>query len=384
MIKELIGKRILESRKILGLTQTQVGQRIGVSKEYISMLENGQRIPNLEILYKLAKFFHQDINYFLSHKEPTFSILLRREELNKEGKTDLLKFKKFCDNYIFIEEITKKELRLAPNLDSRYPLKKLRSFESKLTSAEKLAEEERSRLKIGNEPIKGSIFSLMEIQGCHVVILPINEKSNIDGAFIFDENKAFVLINGSQPKERQVFTAAHEYCHYLKDRNYKFWIDTPEVLSEENIDSRKPLETFANFFAAHFLMPKNKIKELIEEDLGERLGPEDIIYLKRYFGVSYQAILYHLKNLDYLSKARLNDFLKMKPSVLEEHFFQDSRKEKGKRQLYIPERFFSLALEAYLSNKISIGRLSELLYIDVISLKDILSKAKFLRSKKIH
>ena len=374
MIKEGIGRKIKELREIMGLTQEQVAQRIGVSKEYISMLEGGLRVPSLEVLYNLAQLFHQDVGYFLSEKESTFSVLFRSEEINKYGKEELLKFKKFCDDYTFLEEITKKEIPLAP----KYSFKNLSNFKSILNSAEQMAEEERNRLGIGKEPIK-DIFSLMENQGCHVVVHPLDEKSKIDGVFVFEENRAFVLINGSQNYERQVFTAVHEYCHYLKDRDYNFWIDTSEQLSERIDNNRNPLELFANIFASNFLMPKFKIEELIEKDLGERLGPEDIIYLKRYFGVSYQAILYRLKDLNYLSKTELDEYLQMSPGVLESFFYKDSEKERDREQSFITERFLNLALEAYLSKKISLGRLAELLEVDIISLKDILSEAKLLR-----
>ncbi|MCP2518913.1 XRE family transcriptional regulator [Candidatus Aminicenantes bacterium AC-708-M15] len=379
MIKEGIGRKIKELREIMGLTQEQVAQKVGVSKEYISMLENGLRVPSLEVLYNLAQLFHQDVSYFLSEKESTFSVLFRSKEINKYGKEELLKFKKFCDDYIFLEEITKKEIPLAP----KYSFKNLSNFKSILNSAEQMAEEERNRLGIGKEPIK-DIFSLMENQGCHVVVQPLDNRSKIDGVFVFEGDRAFVLINGSQNYERQVFTAAHEYCHYLKDRDYKFWIDTSKQLSERIDNDKNPLETFANIFAGNFLMPKSKIEELIEKDLGERLGPEDIIYLKRYFGVSYQAILYRLKDLNYLSKTELNEYLQISPGVLESFFYKDSEKERDREQSLIPERFLNLALEAYLSKKISLGRLAELLEVDIISLKNVLLEAKILRDNKTH
>ena len=40
----------------------------------------------------VAELFHQDVSYFLSQKEPTFSMLFRSEEINEYGKEDLLKF----------------------------------------------------------------------------------------------------------------------------------------------------------------------------------------------------------------------------------------------------------------------------------------------------
>ncbi|MEW6455801.1 MAG: XRE family transcriptional regulator [Acidobacteriota bacterium] len=371
MIKEVIGKKIKELREITGFTQEQVAQRIDVSKEYVSMLEAGSRVPSLKVLSNLAKIFHLNIEYFLSEKEPTFSILLRSEDINKKGKEELLKFKKFYDDYIFLEEITNKKMPLAPVYSMQSPAQ--------------MAAEERRRLGLGKEPIK-DIFGLMESQGCHVFKHSLSQEAKIDGAFVFTEDKrAFILINNSQTKGRQVFTAAHEYCHYLKDRDYKFWIDTPDQLSEKNGKDKKPLEIFANSFAANLLMPKDKIDEIIDKNGGKKIGPEDVIYLKRCFGVSYQAILYRLKNLNYITKRQLEEYLEISPIPLELLIFGNSQdvEEKEERQ-YIPERYLDLALEAYLLNRISIGRLAELLNIDVISLRDTLSTAKFLRNKEAH
>jgi transcriptional regulator with XRE-family HTH domain len=42
-------------RLALGLTQAELAQRARVTKQYVTMLERGQRDPSLSVLRKLAK-----------------------------------------------------------------------------------------------------------------------------------------------------------------------------------------------------------------------------------------------------------------------------------------------------------------------------------------
>lgn len=53
MIDKRIGKRIKERRVQLGLTQSQLAERIGVGLNYIATLERGVSFPRCERLIKL-------------------------------------------------------------------------------------------------------------------------------------------------------------------------------------------------------------------------------------------------------------------------------------------------------------------------------------------
>jgi len=48
MEKNRIGSQIKMHRKRIGLTQEQLGEKLGMSKQQIAYYENGHRIPNLE------------------------------------------------------------------------------------------------------------------------------------------------------------------------------------------------------------------------------------------------------------------------------------------------------------------------------------------------
>lgn len=49
-----IGKRIMEARKAVGLTQEELGKRIGVSASMVSQYETGARIPKVGTIQRFS------------------------------------------------------------------------------------------------------------------------------------------------------------------------------------------------------------------------------------------------------------------------------------------------------------------------------------------
>lgn len=377
-MKSIIGKRIKGLRELLGLTQTDVARVAGVSKEYISMVEAGKRLPSLEILTKFSESFKKDMSYFLSEEKEPFTALFRSTELGKDERLKINKFLSMVDNYSFLEKIGGQSIPLAPTWSE--PSNRERNFLALRHYAERLAESERNRLGLGQSPIK-DIFTLLEAQGLHIIKQKM-EGITIDGIFIYSPEKgAFCLINSSLSPGRQSFTAAHEYCHYLKDRDKGFRIDR-DVFENYSQDKKYPLELIANIFASTFLMPEKAIEDVIQE-FRNHIGPEEVIYLKRLFGVSYQAMVYRLKNLKMIKEHTVEELLQVKPLSLEKFIYGESAEEVQKDVPEKPERFVKLALDAYLTGQISLGRLAELLEIDQFSLRDALIESGITKERAL-
>ena len=381
-----LGSRLKKARTGLGLSQAAIARALGVSSEFISLLESDKRAPSLATLNKIASLLGKDIGYFLEEKEGGFNILLRGVTagmecapesslelgpalgakpglptapaiaavppassatavptafygLDQAARSILQRFKKYCDDYVRLERLTGRRLGLAPLYANISP--------------DLLAEEERRRLGLGDEPVR-DIFALAELNGCRILRLPIPAASKLSGVFIFLEESeaAFALINSADPPGRQAFTAAHEYCHYLKDRHEGPLIDDPGVFSDEFVSLSRPREEFAQSFAAAFLMPASKVRATIEKEFGgRRLASEQALYLKRYFGVSFAAMLRRLRELGYLSAAQHEDWLKLHPEIREKKVFGDLCEESrgwrasAGRAIY-SDRYRLLQLEA--------------------------------------
>jgi transcriptional regulator with XRE-family HTH domain len=349
----ILGAKLRGEREALGLTQEALSRAVGLSSEFISLLELGKRMPSVDSLTALANYFKKDASYFLKEKEEAFAMLFSGEGIDKKAREALKKFKKHCEEYLNLEELTGRRIDLAPLYTH--------------SSAERMAEEERHRLGIGNEPVR-DVFSLIELNGLHLIRQPIPEISKISGVFIYleTERAAFTLVNSVQSSAQQAFIAAHEYCHYLKDRKAGPVIDNPDVFIDEFVSLYHPHEIFAQIFASHFLIPPSKVKEIIDKDLSsKKLSFPDALYLKLYFGVSTLDMLQALKNYGYLSLYKFEEYRKLGPTAYEEDFLGETaleEKQTKKRRRTVPSRrFLSLALEAFRKKMITIEKLSELL-----------------------
>ena len=73
-----IGEKIKKLREMKGLTQKELGAKLGFSESLISYIEKGQRSIKVEDLRKISDIFNIDFNYFWGDPNPT-SINFRAE-----------------------------------------------------------------------------------------------------------------------------------------------------------------------------------------------------------------------------------------------------------------------------------------------------------------
>ncbi|HDT14550.1 MAG TPA: helix-turn-helix domain-containing protein [Candidatus Aminicenantes bacterium] len=338
----LLGTRLKRAREEVNLSQGAFAKSLGLSSEYISLLEAGKRTPSFDTLFKIAGFLNKGVPYFFEDRKPAFDMLLAGADMDDRLRKELLKFRASCEKYLQLEEATGRRLDLAP----RYPR----------IAPERLAEEERRRLGLGNEPIR-DVMGLCEVNGCRIIRQTIADEARIAGVFVFDEERqaAFVLINANEPSGLQTLAAAHLYGHYLMDRDDGPIVDNPDVIVDEYVSLYPPREQYAQTFASRFLVPPEKLRELIEKDLRTRsLAFEDVLFLKRYFGVSTRAMLRTLRGRGFLAEAKFEEFFKKNPDERELEVFGNlsGQEERRSRPLFrksrtIPsDRFRLLAAEA--------------------------------------
>jgi Zn-dependent peptidase ImmA (M78 family) len=312
-MQTVLPHKIRKARQSAHLSQGAFARALGLSSEYISLLEAGKRTPSMGTLQKIATFLNRDLTYFFYEKPAppdAFTLLFRAEAVDDRTREELQKFRRYCDDYLRLETLTGRRLELAPLYGGDI-------------SPERMADEERRRLGLGNEPVR-DVFALFETNGCRILRMPMPEDSKVSGVFIYLELKgaAFALVNNGQTPGRQAFSAAHEYCHYLKDRAEGPVIDNPDVFIDEYASLYHPREPFAQAFAARFLMPPAKVQEMVDKDFrSQRVGFEQVLYLKRYFGVSTRAMLRTLRTLGSLSKAQFDEYAEIDPAAKEKDLF---------------------------------------------------------------
>ena len=353
-MQRIIGSKIRQLREERGLTQEELAQSIGLSSEFISHLELGKRSPSLDSLSHIANFFGKKMSFFLPERHDEFAELSSRLGKEQTISKELKIFKDYCYQYIKLEEMTGRRLFLAPLYSEN--------------DAEKIAKDERRRLGMGNEPVR-DIFTLIERNGLRVFLSPLPETQKIWGIFLFLEQQqaAFAWINSLLPEETQIFIAAHEYAHYIKDREDGVIIDNPDIFVHEYVSLYPGREGFAQMFASRFLMQPEKVEDILKNDLKtKKPALEHIFYLKRYFGISFLDTLYALKDMKMLSSIKYMEYSESSSRMTEEMIFRQGGKYKilaGKSRRWKSERFISLVLSAYRKKKINIREASRLLKI---------------------
>lgn len=68
-LKKFIGKRIKEFRNKRGMTQDELADLLGTTKQTVSRYENGERQANQDILFELSNIFNVSIDEFFPKKE---------------------------------------------------------------------------------------------------------------------------------------------------------------------------------------------------------------------------------------------------------------------------------------------------------------------------
>lgn len=162
------------------------------------------------------------------------------------------------------------------------------SYEDHKDSPEKLAERIIDQLEVeGNLMFPIDPFYLLSRFDVSYKLMNFEE---LEGIYIVSDSNgpSVVGINRNRPISRQRFTAAHELCHHIKDRNL-------ELITCPIGEIKDPIEIFANQFAAELLMPtKYLIAKVNEFSIDGKVSFESALKISMYFGVSFQTCVYSL------------------------------------------------------------------------------------------
>jgi Zn-dependent peptidase ImmA (M78 family) len=184
-----------------------------------------------------------------------------------------------------------------------------------IRQGERLADLERARLRLGEDPLS-NLAEMLEVQGIRFIELSLPE--SISGLFLSDSKYGpSIIVNDEHSPRRQAFSCAHEYCHVLVDRDRGGLVSRAENREELS-------EVRANAFAAAFLMPEAGVRAFVRrlgkgeqsrsqlrafdetavvegqrrrEAHSQDIQVYDVGHLAHHFGVSYETSLYRLLNL---------------------------------------------------------------------------------------
>ena len=77
----MLNEQIRELRNIRGISQIQLANKLGVTKQSVSNWENDNILPSIEMLVKIANFFEVSTDYLLG--------LYKKRTLDVENLTEI-------------------------------------------------------------------------------------------------------------------------------------------------------------------------------------------------------------------------------------------------------------------------------------------------------
>lgn len=192
--------------------------------------------------------------------------------------------------------------------------------------------------------------------------------SNFDALiYLPDKNSeiAFIILNKAKPLVNQIFAAAHEYYHYIKD------ID--EIKKEPIIcslaDSKIKREQRASRFAAEFLLPeealRNEVKRVInalKSDFDDASFVSVLCYvLSISYGLPLKAVIYRLCEEKYINNVKVYednyDFMKQSLSEINRRLTTQCKELLSPGNNYIEEIMYDYIPKAYAKGYISYDKL---------------------------
>lgn len=249
----------------------------------------------------------------------------------------ILQVQDWLERYLIIERILGLNTRFEFPEGFPYPVRQMEDVEQAAVAL-------RNAWQVGLDPI-ANLVELLEERGLRVGAL-----SGFDGfdgcAFeveVGDCRQPVLVYADNYPGDRQRFSIARELGHIM-------------LRVEGNLNAEK----VASCFAGAFLAPQPSVMRELAE-MGSTLTLSELAHLKRKYGMSMQAWVYRLRNLDLISEWSASRVFK----AFQECGWHET--EPGEPYpAESPRRFENLVLAAYEEEVITTSRASELLNLRYI------------------
>jgi Zn-dependent peptidase ImmA (M78 family)/DNA-binding XRE family transcriptional regulator len=362
-----LGTRLREARRARGLTQDDVARKLGVSRPTLIAVEQGRRRARPAEIVALARMYGRDVSQ-LVHRAPPLSGFVGQFRLGDAEDPSHEKRPAVDELQQLAESIVALEQAVGTRASRRYPLPYDIEGLGAAAAAEQVADSERRRLGLGDGPLPQLREILENDVGLLVFAVPM--PARVAALFGYAEPAGgCVAINARHPHERQRWSLAHEYAHFLTTR---YAAEVSEVEAARSSAG----ERFADAFAGHFLMPALGLTRrytALRRSRGGGFSAGDLLQLAALYEVSAQAMALRLENLRLLASGWWKDLRSRKLRVDEARGLVGLQAPPADVEL-LPLRYRYLAAEAYCDGTLSEGQLAKLLRMDRLAARVLVQR----------
>ena len=281
------------------LTQTELARRVGVTRQSISMYEQGLTVPEPPVMERISSAVNQPLSYFSGDPAPEFgnvsihfhraigSDTKRRNMACEVFGSWLARTARYLDEFVNYPSLDL-PLALEPvSESSRYSDEEIESAASQC----------REMWRLGCGPISNMV-SLLENKGVLVCRRVIPDEK-VEAFSFWNGNKALVFLSSEKTScSRARFDAAHELGHLILHR----WAGLEDLEDKKTL---KRIEHEADLFAGAFLLPLNSF---LDELFSTRI--DAFLPMKRRWKISIQAMVYRCKHLGVIDEEQATNLFK--------------------------------------------------------------------------
>lgn len=294
-----VPERLTEARLAARMTQTELAERVGVSRQAVSAYEMGQKVPEPTTMQGLAQAVGQPLAFFTKAEHSSFGAF-SANFFRKVG-ADTKRRNLACEVYArwFAASVHAfDEIANLPAVDVPLfePEDRHKSCYTE-DEIEEIAERVRRHFGLGWGPIT-NVIRLLEVKGVSICRLEL-EGESIEAFSYWSGQRPFIFLasdKGSASRSR--FDVAHELGHLCLHR----WVSAVEI---EDAARLKQIEAEANRFAGAFLLPRKSFPNEVYSPRAEAFIP-----LKERWKVAIQAMVYRCKDLGIFDDRQVTNLYK--------------------------------------------------------------------------
>ncbi|WP_439273527.1 helix-turn-helix domain-containing protein [Pseudochrobactrum sp. HB0163] len=292
----LIPERLTEARLASRLTQTELAEKIGVSRQAVSSYESGDKKPDPTVMEAIIHELQLPYAFFTKDNRIDFGI--HSAIFFRKVGADTKRRNRACEIY------ARWASSIAYAFDEyvNYPAVDIPFFEP-LGEAytdneiEQHAQTVREHFGLGLGPIT-NVIRLLETKGVIVTRYTV-ENENVEAFSFWSGARPFIfLASEKKSAARARFDVAHELAHLCLHK----WVGAEEI---EDKDRLKRIEREADKFASAFLLPRQSFPN---EVYSSRL--DGFVNLKARWKVSIQAMIYRSKDLGLFDDRQVTNLYK--------------------------------------------------------------------------
>ncbi len=296
--RRLIPAKLTDARKAARINQTELSERIGVTRQAVSAYERGEKTPEAETFARVCEVLGQPPSFFTTEETPVFGDFsprfFRKFGPGTQRRNDA------CSVYArwFVQAVKYLDDQVNyPSVDVACVAAADPGGRYSEEEIEQAAEECRRRWGLGLGPIT-NVVSLVESKGVAVCKFGI-EGERIDAFSFWNGERPFIFCASDKDAgARARYDVAHELGHLVLHR----WIEPEEL---EDPKTLKIIEREADRFAGAFLLPR---KSFPHEVYTPRL--DAFVELKRRWRISIQAMIYRCRDLGVIDEQQFTNLYK--------------------------------------------------------------------------